>query len=500
MELTLGLPGPSERTPLVTLGALEEWTSAHFSELRSRLAAVGYDARFIAEAERVAPRQLDAVRLPLVHAWLERRGGASSALAALFSYEAAVARPAVREALGEALTEALLEAGLLTESRDGIVARARLTPLEGLFLLSDGPCAGPEAVMGPGPTTVVLLNLIPRAPGDTLDVGCGAGTLALVAAQRGARRAVGVDLSPRAIALARLNARLNALPAAFEEGDLLEPVRGQRFDLVVSQPPYVPLPPGLVPTTYLHGGGQGDELALRFASAFPGALKEGGTALLHFDAPQLPERPLASRLREALGEEPLQVAVLTSPGPSPDLQAAAYGAVEDPSLGPAYRAAARAYRAHLERAGIASFWRAVVVLRRPAPGAAAFLAQVPVRLDRLEARELLPLLSGLEAAGQADAELLGTRVCLSPGARLVEEAPFSGAPGKLELRFDAGPATDQEMSEAARVLAEILRSPLAVQEAALAFAGACGATEEAVRPQVLAALREGLARGVYRPS
>jgi release factor glutamine methyltransferase len=84
---------------------------------------------------------------------------------------------------------------------------------------------------------MLLADLVPEQAGDVLDVGCGAGTLALVAASRGARRAVGVDLSERAIELARFNARLNGVAAEFRAGDLLAPVRGEAFDLVVSQPP-----------------------------------------------------------------------------------------------------------------------------------------------------------------------------------------------------------------------------------------------------------------------
>jgi methylase of polypeptide subunit release factors len=72
-----------------------------------------------------------------------------------------------------------------------------------------------------------------------LDVGCGGGVQSLLAA-RHAERVVGVDLNPRAVAFARFNARLNgAANVEFREGSLFEPVAGERFDLVVCNPPYV---------------------------------------------------------------------------------------------------------------------------------------------------------------------------------------------------------------------------------------------------------------------
>src|SRR5581483_923772 len=114
-----------------------------------------------------------------------------------------------------------------------------------LWLLSDALAAGRDAVMGPGGGTEHLARLIPqRFGGAALDLGCGAGSLALVAARAGAGRVVGVDINPRAIELARFNARLNGLRADFRAGDGVGPVAGEAFDLVVSQPPFVVRPAG----------------------------------------------------------------------------------------------------------------------------------------------------------------------------------------------------------------------------------------------------------------
>jgi len=128
---------------------------------------------------------------------------------------------------------------------------------EGPYVLSDRLWDGPQAAVGPGAGTAVLSKLVPeRFEGAALDVGCGCGALALAAAQRGARRAVGVDVNARAVALARFNAALNGFAADFLEGDLLAPVRGERFDLILAQPPFVAHPrlSSIVPRSWRYSG------------------------------------------------------------------------------------------------------------------------------------------------------------------------------------------------------------------------------------------------------
>jgi release factor glutamine methyltransferase len=72
-----------------------------------------------------------------------------------------------------------------------------------------------------------------------LDVCTGSGVLAVKAARSGAR-VTAVDISRRACWTARGNALLSGLPVKVHRGDLLEPVAGQRFGLVLANPPYVP--------------------------------------------------------------------------------------------------------------------------------------------------------------------------------------------------------------------------------------------------------------------
>jgi release factor glutamine methyltransferase len=82
---------------------------------------------------------------------------------------------------------------------------------------------------------------------SVLDLCTGSGMLAIRAAQLGSDRVTAVDVSRRSVFTVRLNARLNGVRVNAVRGDLFEPVRGQRFDVIVSNPPYVPGEPNAVP-------------------------------------------------------------------------------------------------------------------------------------------------------------------------------------------------------------------------------------------------------------
>lgn len=142
----------------------------------------------------------------------------------------------------------------------------------------------------------------PLPPGaHVLDVGTGSGELALRAAARGAR-VTAVDVSWRAVCTARLNALRAGAPVRIRRGDLFGPVRGQRFDLIVTNPPYVPAPADgrarRGPARAWDAGGDGRLLLDRICREGPGRLRPGGVLLIVQSALSDPDRTL-SLLREA---------------------------------------------------------------------------------------------------------------------------------------------------------------------------------------------------------
>jgi release factor glutamine methyltransferase len=102
------------------------------------------------------------------------------------------------------------------------------------------------ATLVPRPETETLVEQALRLiaaddPCRVLDLGTGSGAIAIViASERPRAEIVATDMSPAALDIARRNADLHAVRNIhFVEGNWIEPVRSQRFEVVVSNPPYV---------------------------------------------------------------------------------------------------------------------------------------------------------------------------------------------------------------------------------------------------------------------
>ncbi len=146
----------------------------------------------------------------------------------------------------------------------------------------------PPGVFKPISDTWLLADCLRREAGLTggsvLDVCTGSGALAVAAARGGARRVTAVDASRRAVLTARLNARLNGARIAARRGDLFAPVAGERFDLIVSNPPYVPSASEELPQRGLEraweAGLDGRAVLDRICAEAPARLERGGTLLV----------------------------------------------------------------------------------------------------------------------------------------------------------------------------------------------------------------------------
>jgi SAM-dependent methyltransferase len=140
-----------------------------------------------------------------------------------------------------------------------------------------------DQVLGVGAASMTLAAATPRDPVDrVLDLGAGAGVQALLAEDHG-RSVVATDRNPRAVAFTRLAAALHGVELDAREGDLLVPVAGELFDLVVSNPPFVIGAGGqanAVRYTYRDAGLDADDVCRRLVQELPGVLAPGGVAVL----------------------------------------------------------------------------------------------------------------------------------------------------------------------------------------------------------------------------
>ena len=140
-----------------------------------------------------------------------------------------------------------------------------------------------DHVLGVGGASRTLAELvIPASVDRALDLGTGCGIQALLVS-RHARTVIATDISERALAFAALNAQLNGVAnIEFRAGSMFEPVAGEVFDLIVSNPPFVITPrvQGVPEYEYRDGGLVGDGLVELFLRGVGAHLAPGGVAQL----------------------------------------------------------------------------------------------------------------------------------------------------------------------------------------------------------------------------
>jgi release factor glutamine methyltransferase len=174
-------------------------------------------------------------------------------------------------------------------------------------------------VLVPRPETETLVETVvrlarPLANATILDVGCGSGAVGVTLALELPRAAVfACDISPDAVEVARENARrLNAAGRIeIRCGDLFAPFEGRRFDLVVSNPPYVPSPElerlapevrDYEPRLALDGGPDGLDFYRQLAANAADVLGAGGALVVEIGHGQ------AGAVMRIVGEAELRVA------------------------------------------------------------------------------------------------------------------------------------------------------------------------------------------------
>ncbi|WP_086149142.1 methyltransferase [Cellulosimicrobium sp. KWT-B] len=441
--------------------------AAAAATLREDLAAAGFTVdgveRVLGPVASAALHREQAV--PARRALRDRgREGAdpTAALAALFLLGDDVPRRALDAALGRTGVDGARRLGLVEAAGagddDAVRALVDLRPYAAtdaagpvtwwlssdLGELATGRRLAPDHVLGAGGASLTLAQVTVRTPvGRVLDLGTGCGIQALHAA-RHARAVVGTDISRRALGFAAFNAALDAAfdeasgPAAgaaphgpatgrveLREGSMLEPVAGERFDLVVSNPPFVITPRAaggaLLDYEYRDGGRSGDDLVRDLVTGVGAVLEPGGVAQLLGNWEHRRGVPWDERVGAWLDEagldgwavqrevlDPAEYAETwirdggTTPEREPAAWAAAYGAWLDDF-------AAR----DVEAVGFG-----IVTLRRPLAGARPTLRRLEEHTGSVRQPLGAHLAASLAAhdwlAARDDAALAGERLAVAP--------------------------------------------------------------------------------------
>ncbi len=460
------------------------------------------------------------------------------ALARLFLLGDDVPRAAVDRALAGVGTTGAARLGLVTAAGagddDAVRAAVDLRPYAAedargpveWWLASDlgevatgGRLAG-DHVLGAGGASITLAQVTMRTPtGRVLDLGTGCGIQALHAA-RHAEAVVGTDISRRALGFARINAALNAPDAALElrHGSMLEPVAGERFDLVVSNPPFVITPhsgaagravaDALGDYEYRDGGRAGDDLVRDLVTGVGAVLAPGGVAQLLGNWEHRRGEPWTDRVgawldaagldgwviqREVL--DPAEYAETwirdggTTPEREPDAWAAAYGAWLDDF-------AAR----DVEAVGFG-----ILTLRRPRDGGRPTLRRLEEHTGSVRQPLGAHLAASLAAhdwlAARDDATLARERLVVADD--VTEErylTPGAADPNVVVLRQGDGLGRGVHASTGLAALVGACDGELAVGQIVGAIAALFGVGADELAAELLPAVRGLVRDGFLRPA
>jgi len=280
------------------------------SRLREALIAAGYT--YDGVAELLGRSAHDALARNETTPSLRRTtdGSPLATLVRLFLLQTVVPRPAAEAAL-PGLIGPLVADRLLGASGAAVTALVDCRPYadddRSLWVLSDltpgldgSPVrVGADHVLGISPASTSLAHMTLRHPlGRSLDLGTGCGVQALHLA-RHSDVVVATDVNARALWMTRLNAALNEVDTIdVRAGSLLDPVVGERFDLIATNPPFVISPPGDARLVYRDSGLPGDEVVERIVRDAPAHLVPGGWLQVLANWAIMRDRPWDERLND----------------------------------------------------------------------------------------------------------------------------------------------------------------------------------------------------------
>lgn len=373
-----------------------------------------------------------------------------------------------------------------------------------------------EHVLGVGQASLSLAAATVRRPvGRLLDLGTGCGVQALHAA-RYAEHLVATDVNPRALALAAATFEISEVAVDLRGGSWLEPVAGERFDQIVSNPPFVVGPPR-VTHTYRDSGLAGDEVAARLVNTLPGLLAERGVAQLlacwlHVRGQDWPDR-VVSWLPDD-GE--VDAWFVQREVADPALYVATW--LRDSGIDPASpvgRREAQEWLAWFAAQQVEGVGFGFVTLRRirsQTPGGTGASAAPTVLCEELRDALVDPL--GVETAGWldrvdwlrehgGDAGLLAARLSVAPSVLLEEHAALSAdgwAPVHRSVRRVDGPGWRHEVDELAAALLAGCQGGLPLGELLALLAMAHDRPTDELVAASLPAVRELVRHGLLVPT
>ena len=510
-------------TPPPTVGS----DGALLAALRADLTGSGWTVDAVRAAlGPVAAAALDRDQTVPARRALAGRTDAASVLTGLFLLASprapATSRAALDAALPRTRTAGVLALGLVADDGgEGVRPLVDLRPWavgeeHAGWLASDlgeGALGGPvptDHVLGVGGASTTLARLTPRTrAARALDVGTGSGVQALLAS-RHAATVTATDTSARALAFAAFNAALAGVDLDLRRGDLYEPVVGERFDLVVSNPPFVITP--RVPSaaagtgeavprwTYRDGGRTGDDVVREMVVGAAGVLAPGGVAVMLGDWEHRSDQPWRARVGEWLETAGLDGWVVQREVVDPAQYAATWVRDGGQGPGPAADAMVAAWLDDFAARGVAAVGFGHVVLHAPPAPRAPWrrVEELTGPADGPLGEHVAAVLAAREVLATLDDDALAAaRLLVAPD--VTEErhhVPGEAGPRALLLRQGGGYGRVVSASPALAGLVGVCDGSLGVGQAVAALAQILDADPGALRGELLPQVRELVADAV----
>jgi methylase of polypeptide subunit release factors len=360
-----------------------------------------------------------------------------------------------------------------------------------------------EHVLGAGGASTTLARCTVRCAVDrALDVGTGSGVQALHAS-RHSRAVVATDVSGRALELAGLTAALSGVRLDLRRGDLLQPVAGEDFDLVVSNPPFVVgAPSGASRHTYRDSGHRLDGVSAALAGEAPGLLRPEGTFQMLANWVHRADEDWRDRVGEWLPGHGVDALVVQREVLDPAEYVATWLRDAGQLAAADYRRAYDAWLEDLLAAGVDGIGFGLVSVRRTDDAARVSLLDWPHPVEQPLGPHLAAWFDRQRwlAAHPDDRDLAGTVLALS--ADVVQEqvgAPGAEHPEHLVLRQQTGLRRAVEADTGAAALVGACDGTLPVGTLVAAVLELLGDADGTGREDLLREVRRLVEVGVLRP-
>jgi hypothetical protein len=358
-----------------------------------------------------------------------------------------------------------------------------------------------DHVLGIGAASVSLARAVIRTPARrALDLGTGCGIQALHL-QSHCDEIVATDTNERALVLASATARLNGMRWDLRHGSLFEPVAGERFDLIVSNPPFV-VGAGELDYLYRDSGMAGDTLCRSLIEQVADHLEPGGTAHVMANWIVPAGADWRERVRGWLAGTGLHAWVVQRELADP----ISYVTLWTADAGETPEQAAQRGNRWLDwfaRERIAGIGMGLITLRAPRTGERRRPEHVLEELigpdDVLTGAEIDAFFARREyLATTTDDDLLAARLSVAPV--LLDEQSLPGPDGWQSIgatvRRPGGPGAVIEVDEVGRALLAGCRGEVALGTLLDLLAAAHGLDADALTEAALPVVREAISRGI----